>query len=387
MNLFKKALFILVPAVLLLPVFQKLFNLVDLFPLNGAFYTTPPPALSWQSWKTGEYQQQYEKNLNDSIGLKPFFVRAFNQMDFSLFSIPHAERVVVGKKDYLFEELYIKGVLGRDFIGNPVIDRRTKQLRELQEKLWRQKHILMLVIFTPDKGTFYEEYIPDRFLARPKRMSNYRWNKKKLEENQVNFIDFNDWFLRMKDTSRYILYPKTGIHWSSYGACLAADSLSRYLEIRLSARLPRIVRDSIWLSSTTRDRDADIWEGMNLMWRIPTPKMAYMTMHYDKPEGMVKPSALFIGDSFYFIWAYGGYIENLFSNSDFWYYDHDIYNGAVNTGRKVAQVNLLNEIDRQNVIIFLQTNGGYGIVGYNFVDRLLNALDSAAKTGKISAVR
>ena len=372
---------------LFLPVIQKHFTLTRFFGLNGAFYTTQPPVFSWKSWIKCDYQEQYEKNINDSIGFKPALVRLYNQMEFSLFSIPHAERVVVGKKQYLFEELYIKGVLGRDFIGNSIPDRRAKQLKELQDKLWEQKRILLLVIFTPDKGTFYEEYIPDRFLTEPKGTSNYSYNKIKLEENHVNFIDFNDWFLKMKDTSRYILYPKTGIHWSSYGAYLAIDSLTRYLNVKLSVQLPRIVRDSIWLSPVTRDRDADIDEGMNLMRKIPTPPMAYLTIHYDKPEGSLRPSALFIGDSFYFIWVYGGYIENLFSNNDFWYYDHDIYTGTTNTGRKTPEVNVLNEIARHKVIIIMQTNGGYGIVGYNFVDKLLNALDSATNSNHIAAVR
>ena len=224
MNILKKSVILLVVATLLMPVCQNLFIFYKPYGLNGAFYTTQPPKYSWKNLLTGDYQQQFEKNLNDSIGFKPVFVRLYNQMEFSLFAIPHAERVVVGKQDYLYEELYIKGVLGRDYIGNRVVNHRAKQLRELQEKLWKQKHILLLVIFTPDKGTFYEEYIPDRFLTKPKRLSNYLGNKKKLEENQVNFIDFNDWFLKIKDTSRYVLYPKTGIHWSSYGAFLAVDS-------------------------------------------------------------------------------------------------------------------------------------------------------------------
>lgn len=387
MNIIKKSVFLLIATTLFLPSVQYVFKVFELYPLNGTFTMVPRTEFSVKTWITGDYQEVARQNVNDHIGFKSVFVRFFNQVDYSLFSLAHANRVVVGKNGYLFEERYINGVLGRDFIGNAVIDQRAKQLRELQDRLWSRKRILLLVIFPPDKGTFYEEYIPDRYLTKPKQLSNYLRNKEKLEENHVNFIDFNAWFLKLKDTSRYVLYPKTGIHWSSYGALLASDSLSRYLEGKLEQQFAHPVCDSIRLSRHPLDRDADLEEIMNLKYKIPSPEMAYPYVHYDKQAGSVKSSALFVGDSFYFIWANSGYIDNMFNNNEFWYYNHDVFNGTVNTGKKVAQLNILDEVSRQNILVIMQANAGYGIVGYNLVDGLLKALDSAENVANSNSER
>ncbi len=387
MKSIRKSVFLLIATTLFLPSFQSFFNIFEFYPLKGTFTIVPRPEFSMKTWMNGDYQEQARQNINDHTGFRSVFVRFFNQVDYSLFSIAHANRVVVGKKGYLYEERYINGVLGRDFIGNAVIDLRAKQLRELQDKLWDRKHILLLVLFPPDKGTFYEEYIPDRYLTKPKQLSNYLRNKEKLEENHVNFIDFNAWFLKIKDTSRYVLYPKTGIHWSSYGAFLAADSLAGYLEGKLKQRFAHPLCDSIHLSRRPLDRDADLEEIMNLKFKIPSPEMAYPFVHYDKQAGSAKPSALFVGDSFYFIWANAGYIDNMFNNNEFWYYNHDVFNGTVNTGKKVAQLNILDEISRQNILVIMQANAGYGIVGYNLVDGLLNALDSAENVANSNSER
>jgi hypothetical protein len=117
-------------------------------------------------------------------------------------------------------------------------------------------------------------------------------------------------------------------------------------------------------------------EGLNLIREISLPAMAYPHVAFHKKRQTVYPAALFIGDSFYFMWSEGGYISNSFANRDFWYYDYDVYVGRYDTGKKTQTLNLQEELAGKKVIIFLQTNAGYGNVGYGFVDKLLNSLDS-----------
>ena len=191
----------------------------------------------------------------------------------------------------------------------------------------------------------------------------------------VEVCGFNDWFLKMKDTSRYLLYPKTGIHWSSYGAFLAFDSLTRYLGARLNEPLVRIRCNHIQVTGDARGRDADIEQGLNLIGDISRPPMAYPSVVFEKKAGTVFPSALFIGDSFYYTWSENGYIANTFTGRDFWYYDHEVYSGSFNTGKKTRFLNLVKEITGKQVIILLQTNAGNGSMGYGFVDRMLALME------------
>jgi hypothetical protein len=285
-----------------------------------------------------------------------------------LFSIPHAQKIIVGKNGYLFADTYLNAWLGNDFIGKPFINDKVSCLKFLQDYLWREKGIFLLVVFTPAKGYFYPEYIPGRFLKERKENRNYESYLDGCRKAGINHIDFSDWFLRMKDTSRLILYPKTGIHWSSYGSYLCADSLRRYLEVRLNRKLPRMVPDSIELSADARDDDNDMDKTMNKIWEIPHPPMAYPHFHFSYDSVLPKPNALVIGDSFYWYWYNSGIIANTFNNTQFWYYNWDVYPETFTASKMVGSLDFQAEILRQNVIILMQTNGGFGELGYGWID-------------------
>ena len=387
MNRLKWICFVIIAFVFLLPALQKIVKPFSPKPLKGYFEPSYRPVLSLAGIKSGDYQEKMGRHLERSLGLREWLVRFCNQIDFSLFSLSHARQVVVGKEDYLFEEPYIDALLGHDFIGKELIDARVDQIRRVQDLLWERSRTLLVVVFPPDKGSFYPEKIPGRYLKKSGEITNYLWYKKRFEETKVNFIDFNDWFIRMKDTSQYLLYPKTGIHWSSYGAFLAFDSLTRYLGARMGKPLVEISYNDLQVTGTARGRDADMQEGMNLIQGISHPPMAYPSVVFKKKPGTIYPAALFIGDSFYFTWSEAGYIAHTFSGRDFWYYDQDVYSGTYNTGKKIQNLNLLEEVSGRDVIVIIQTFAGYGNVGYGFIDRLLSDPGGLNRQGPVTRNR
>ncbi len=378
----KRTVLLITIIFLCVPLVLKIFKPITPRPLYGYYEPLKRPVISFGNIISKNFQDMVGPFSERTIPLRPVFVRLYNQIDFSFFGVPHAQQLVVGKHNYLFEEPYIKAYLGRDFFGKEKIDARVWQFKELQERLWKEKNILMLVIFAPDKGSFYPEYIPDRFLKSGKDTTNYQWYKQGLEKTGVNFIDFNQWYLEIKDTSGFILYPKTGIHWSSYGAYLAMDSLIHYLNNKLEITLPEPVLDKLEFTNIAREKDDDMNQALNLIWNIPHPALAYPHFYYRKTNTEKKLSALFIGDSFYFCWSKPGYIKNIFSNEEFWYYDHNVYIDGIKQKNIVSDLDLGQSIDRQNVIIFIQTNAGYGNAGYGFVDRALKLLTEKSNTGK-----
>jgi hypothetical protein len=377
MNHIKNTLLILILALLVLPALQKRFYIISSAPLKGLFHLQEKPLFSTTSWLSGSYQQLYQKYRDDQPGFRPDLVRLFNQVDYSFFSQPHAAKIIAGKEGYLFGDQYIEAWLGTDFMGENYIDQKISQVKYLQDFLWEKKKILLLVIFTPDKGTFYREMIPDRYLAKKKEVNNYILYAKKCQEAGINVIDFNSLFLRMKDTSKYILYPKTGVHWSTYGAVLAADSLTRYLSKKLSIRMPEMVIDSIILSTIPRDEDDDISRTMNLIFPVSQPVLAYPVFHFRGDSNAKKPAALFIGDSFYWNWYNPGIIRNLFSNEPFWYYDKEVYPENKTSPMNTGLIDLKSNIENQDVIILMQVNGGEGNLGYGFVDRAFAEYDTS----------
>jgi hypothetical protein len=293
----------------------------------------------------------------------------FNQVDFTFFSIPHAARIIVGKNNYLQADSHIEAYLGTDFIGKKYIDDKVSRLKYLQDYFLEKKGVTLLVILAPGKGFYFPEHIPDRYLKLKKNITNNGYYVSQMKKAGINLIDFNQWLVNLKDTSRNILYPKTGIHWSCYGAWLCADSLTRYLEARLDRALPHLVLDSVVHEPVARRKDNDMDRVLNLMWTIPVPEMSYPVFHHEYRSSLPKPSALFISDSFYWYWHDNGIIKNTFSQEEMWYYDKEVYPLQLIRPTNTAQIGLDQAIGRQDVVILMQTNAGYGNIGYGFVDR------------------
>jgi len=245
MKIVQRILLLLVIMVLLFPEVQQRTGWIASAPLKGVFRVDTFPALKKESWLKGDFQSRMAPAYNDRVGFRSDLIRLRNQVDFSLFRLANAERIVVGKRGYLMAEQYLDAVLGKDYVGETLIREKVKLFKKVGDALWKQKGKLLVLVFPPDKGTFYPEYIPDRYLSVKEPVTNYKMYRKELEAAGANFIDFNLDFMQRKEHSRYILYPKTGIHWSNYGAMLAADSLSRYIEAKTGAKLPGMITDSI----------------------------------------------------------------------------------------------------------------------------------------------
>jgi SGNH hydrolase-like domain, acetyltransferase AlgX len=368
--------------ILLLFLFIAIWKQVSAFSsesIHGVYETTPLPDFSVSAFTGMRFQEQFGLYIEDLKGLKGIFSRIRNQIDYSLFSIPHANKIVSGKNGYLFGEENILAYLGKNFAGENYLDVKIKELKNFQDELWKKKKILLLVIFTPDKASFFPELIPDRYGDKTQIQNNYLYYSGKCSESGINLIDFNRYFILAKDTSRYPLFAKTGVHWSSYGALLAADSLIHYLSLKLNAKLPEIIIDRIDLSRVPKDDDDDISRTMNLFWGIPQQELAYPKFHFRSDQTTKRPSALFIGDSYYWNWYKQGIIRHIFRIMEFWYYDQEVYPESFFNKKFTWNIKLKNAIERQNVIILLQTNNWKDYdFGNGFVDRAWPEYDTSA---------
>lgn len=370
MIILKKLIFFFILSLFVFIAVWKQVTVFSSASLQGVYETAPRPHFSVSSFMNNGFQDHYYPYIEDLPGLKRSFVRIRNQFDYSLFCIPHATKIIRGQKGYLFGEENVLAYLGRDFPGEHYLDVKIREMKLFQDELWKKKKILLVVIFTPDKASFFPDLLPERYLKKRQKPNNYLYYSKKCTESGINVIDFNRYFILAKDTSRYPLFAKTGVHWSSYGAIMAADSLIRYLGKKLFVKLPEIVIERIELSRIPKDEDDDISRTMNLIWRISQPELAYPKFHFISGQSTVRPSALFIGDSYYWNWYKPGIIASVFRNLDFWYYDKEVYPASFVQRKFTWNTDLKSEIERQNVIVLLQNNNGEGYdFGYGFVDR------------------
>jgi len=329
----------------------------------------PEPVLTDSSWFAGVYQQQKTERVKETIEFRNDFVRLFNQVDFSLFRIPHANGVIVGKEGYLYYVEGIFNITGRNVFDPSSYPTQVNEYKILQEYLMDHYGIPLLWVLAPDKAHFYPEYIPSRFLKNLKTPTKYTSYVHFLDEAQVPYLDFNNYFMLMKDTSRYQLYPKNGSHWSSYGAVIAFDSLSRYLQEVYKMKMPEWILDSMVTSQELYDDHGDLSRTMNLIWEPSHPSMDYANYHFTQRDSTYKLNVLFIGDSFFWQWYYPGIIENNFNQFHFWYYSQGVYPESFKKYLNAYTLDLRETIQQYDVIIMLQTMGGYVNLGYGFVER------------------
>ncbi len=366
----KEILLIFILLVLVFPAIQKMFNIIKVEWLKGAIIKIDKKELTTYNWFSGEYQEQSEKYFNENFGFRNAFIRLNNEIGFDFFRKAKANGVIIGKNDYLFEENYIKAYYGTDFIGKDSIDQRMDRLKYVQDTLKKLNKNIIL-IFAAGKGSYYPEYIPDKFKVK-KRMTNYDYHLKLAKDFKINYIDFNDYFLKNKHKCKHPLYPQYGIHWSKYGMCLAADSIIRYIEKMRNIDMNNLYWKKVDIENP-KDEDYDIANGMNLIFKLKSFKMGYPQIKFENAKSKVKPNLLVVSDSYYWgMFNFG--ISNVFNKSHFWYYNKEVYPETFSKPLFTSDIDLKKEINDHDVIIIMSTQATMTDLGWGFIEKLYQTL-------------
>jgi len=374
MKLLKNILFLLLMLMIGLPLIQQSVPLFTVKPLNGAFSEPVSPSLSWKTVFDGTFQDSLNTWIEHNIGFRPTLVRINNQVSYSVFDSALANGVVIGNDRYLYEINYIKAWKGWDFIGDSSIAAETQKASYVAQKLHEAGKSLLFVL-APGKASFFPEYIPDLYKNKPSGpQTNYHAWRNSFSKAGLPLIDFNDWFVKMKDTASYPLYPQCGIHWSAYGVALALDSLINTIEHDRNIDMVDMSWDGFDIPDTLRSPDYDIAEGMNLLFTIPHYKMAYPRLRFSNETGKVKPNALVVADSYYWSIFGSGISARLFNDNTFWYYNVEAHNPQWKAPRKTADINILDATGNADVIIMMATEANLYRFPYGFIDRLYDAL-------------
>ncbi|MEM9824156.1 MAG: hypothetical protein AAF985_23930 [Bacteroidota bacterium] len=343
---------------------------MDDWTLKGDIQPTAQPTYSWQTWWKGTFQKQSERHLNEAFGFRNHLVRLNNQLAYELDRKAKANGVVVGKKGYLYEREYIMAHLGQNWVGEEYIHEKAFKLKKIKDTL-QQLNVNLLVVLAPGKGSFFPEYIPDAYYEKDtSSQTNLKLYRALFQDFAIPYLDFNEWFIQLKDTSRYPLYGQGGIHWSRYAEFLVIDSLVNYLEELQGIKMPRFHLDSIRVSAKNRHRDNDIGEGMNLLFDLPTYPMAYPYYHLEKDSLSRQPNVLVVGDSYYFGLHQMGLSRKIFNNSKYWYYHRNIYPAYGPEPKLVKKVNVREELEKQESIILMTTDATLPVFAFGFIEQV-----------------
>jgi hypothetical protein len=387
-------------ALLFSPLFGELlcyFRLVQFNPLHGVYQPTEMPVMSIGHFFSAEWQKQFELYLHANSLFRRILVRIDNQISFSLFTMSSAANVVVGKEGFLFEDWYIKEFYGRNSRGEDYWKEQFRKIRYVHDAL-HDRGVELIIMLAPGKARYYREYIPDRFKPLQNTMSNYKCILKQLEKEEINFIDLNSYFVTIKDTSTYPLFPKCGIHWSATGAGIAMDTIIHRMEAIKKCEMADLGWSGYDLPDTLRSPDYDLGDLMNLMFRIPHDNMAYPKFHFHSDTSVFRPRVITIADSYYWNLYSPGISTMIYGKDTFWNYFSTAYepveqlvvsNGRINTGLEIFEgrikqydlknIDILEQIFTSDFILVMTSESNYYRLGFGFFETVYDLLHEKTK--------
>ena len=369
---FLKATYFILLILLVLPLIQQYFSVVKVDALSGAYEPKKEAKFSISNYLNEVYQPLKEDHFNENFGFRNYFVTINNQFQYSAFKNTKSTGTIIGENGFLFQENYIKAYYGTDFLGETKIKEQVLKIKKAQDLL-KAKNIDLIIVFAPGKASFYPEYIPDSFHQTKKRNTNYSSFSKEFLENNINFIDFQSWFLQLKKTSKYPLFPKNGIHWSKYGELLAADSMIHYIGNKREIQMPQIKIERLEISNKMRDTDDDLEKNLNLIFNIEDLEMAYPLFDIKTDKNTFKPKVLTIADSFYwgmFNWGIG---HRVFKDSQFWFYNNTAFYNFGTPAVEISKLDFKKEIEQNDAIILMATDANLPDFPFGFIDNLIKA--------------
>lgn len=312
----------------------------------------------------------YESMAKQCVGFCNYGVRLHNELNYKLFHYSSAPKLVLGKDDCFFENVYIDEYLGKDFIGDEAIQNKVLVFKHLQDSLHQQGTELLLVL-EPGKARFEPEYLPDG--CHKGDRTNFDRFLFYCKKYGVRMLDLNSYFCSIKHQVKHPLYSKYGIHWTTFGLWTAADTLRKFIGRECGVPLPTFKHIGDSISDQNKDLDFDLEPPMNLYTKLKHEKLCFPIM---QPEEFsdAKQKALIIADSYTWgLWD-RGILTHWFANPEFWYYYNTVYpNIWEPTVIYADKSHLLKKVSDKDVVLLMITDANLRDFGWGFLEDLTKA--------------
>jgi hypothetical protein len=375
-KVFKSFMVFLCMLALVLPGIEKAFKIipVDQFKLVKVPEAMELPSLTFTNFIQNTYQDTVSAWFNYTTGFRPVLVRLRNQIDYSLFHLSHG-KIVRGKGDYLFLDECFTACLGWQ-VDSGLLRRKVDTLEMVKNHL-NALGIPMLYVVAPGKGDYDEDAFPAGYRSMKNDITYYDLIQQQLKSHGIEYINLHAYFDRPGAVFAHPVFSKQGLHWSTFGGCLALDTTYRKIAAVLSFEPMAIDLSHDTISTDLRNPEDDLAEMVNLLSVPHVDTLAYpqticTALHAEKTK---KPKVLFVGDSFSYIFGFSKLPTQLFDpGTRFWFNMRVEKNFADITpdGRDLSKVDIENELKQYDMVIILSTDGRYHYGDYGLYRMLQN---------------
>lgn len=382
----KTILFSLTALLLFASMLQKWLNWPRFRALRGVVVEQPMPQLTFDNYRDGSFQQQTEAHLKQHCGCREPLIRLYNQYLWDFYGkTPVTEgQIVFGKDGWIYEPWVVADYYQRQFrYYAPDSTQMAALFSEEAQRLLRLQQVLenygthLFVSMAPAKDLICPEHLPEnqdtRFDNEPKISARF-FNEAEYTRLGVNHLNLEQYFLQMKDTADFYLFPQTGTHWSRYAALYGADTLIRYMEHLGNMNIRNLVIGQRELGNA-RDPDDDLESLLNLIRPLPKPKYWYANVTTDGDTTATKPKVIIIGDSFWWTIAAQLPLPEIFSDIPYWYYNSTVY--YYEPYHSVDELNLAEELKSADFVVLSYCATQQYRMNDGFTQKALEALGNS----------
>ncbi len=373
-------LFSILAVLAFLPMVQEHLNWPRVKALAGVHEEVPFPQLTLASCRSGAYQRELENYLQYHYGYRPNTLRIYNQYLWDFYKKTYVKySIVEGKEGWLYEPWFVEDyyhggtysehrdslTLARD------LNREALLIYHLQNVL-EQHGITLFVCMAPGKDLVYSEYLPEN--DEPERAVEFvarDYYEERFNQLGVNHINMEQWFMQMKDTVDFLLFPQKGTHWSNIAAVYAADSIFHYLEEKQGIRMNQLVIGEPFVGPYKKP-DYDLEELYNLYWPLKKLPQHYVDVSVSPVVGAVKPKLITVGDSFYWNICRQIPMDSLFAGYPYWYYNSTIYYD--DNHKTTEELDLASEILSADAVMLIYSSVQLYKMSNGFCKKALIAL-------------
>lgn len=340
----------------------KPFKTKELF---GYYLKPNKPKFRWEWYKSGYYQKATDNYIASNYGFREPLLRLYHQYCWDFYDKEYVSYIYPGKEHWLFYGHNVRDHYGTEmYEWFPDADSARNKFEQEVRLLNKVKGVLehygvtLMTFIAPSKDVIYPEYLPrgerDTTTINPRMYFSKRFN-----ETGMPCFEMNEYFLRMKDTCSFYLFPPTGDHWN-FSCVYATDSLMRFMEQLRGIQMPHIEYGNDYHSSCRIGdiQNRDLEGELNLIRPIKyDSKFNYKELDYwvISDSTIIKPTALFIGNSFLQRIIEYVYPREVFSDFNFWYYNKVAYQGLDQIVDSVSHLNRLDYLLDPDYIVWFSS--------------------------------
>jgi hypothetical protein len=161
-----------------------------------------------------DYFEAFTTFFNDNYGLRDFFIRLKNQLDYSLFN--SSDRIILGADGYLFHRFVIEDVqVALERTDAEKLDILYHRFLDLNAEL-KARGVKLIILFAPQKNAVYPEKLPHNVPRRPQRPRSIEMIERLSSSPDLTVVNTLPLLVGLKE--KFPTYFKTDLHWNPLAA-------------------------------------------------------------------------------------------------------------------------------------------------------------------------